>query len=157
MLPQVYEEYVKNGKVELIFLDLPLQMHPRALEAAKAAACAGEQQKFWDMHHQLFANQRALAPDDLATYAKELGLDVAAFKECLSGNRQLAGIRDDVRIVNGLGVYGTPAFLLGRRVPGGDKVEVLDIVKGLPPYAMLKERIEALLAAEAPAPPPQRR
>lgn len=154
MLPQVYEEYVKKGKVELVFLDLPLQMHPRALEAAKAAACAGEQQMFWDMHHQLFANQRALAADDLATYAKEIGLDVAAFKECLSGNRHLAGIRDDVRIVNSLGVYGTPSFLLGRRVPGGDKVEVLDIVKGLPPYAMLKERIEALLAAEAPARPP---
>jgi protein-disulfide isomerase len=154
VLPQVYEEYVKSGKVELIFLDLPLTMHPRALDAAKAAACAGEQQMFWDMHHQLFANQRALAADDLATYAKELGLDVAAFKQCLSSNRHLAGIRDDVRIVNSLGVYSTPSFLLGRRVPGGDKVEVLDIVKGLPPYPMLKEKLEALLAAAPPARPP---
>lgn len=154
MLPQVYEEYVRKGKVELIFLDLPLQMHSRALDAAKAAACAGEQQMFWDMHHQLFANQRALAPDDLATYAKEVGLDVAAFKECLSSNRHLAGIRDDARIVNSLGVTGTPAFLLGRRIPNSDKVEVLDIVKGLPPYAVLKEKLDALLAAEPPARPP---
>jgi protein-disulfide isomerase len=156
VLPQVYEEYVRKGKVELIFLDLPLQMHSRALEAAKAAACAGEQQMFWDMHHQLFANQRALAPDDLAIYAKELGLDLAAFQSCLASNRLLAGIREDVRTVNSLGVAGTPAFLLGRRVPGGDKVEVLDIVKGLPPYAVLKEKLEALLAAEAPGRPPER-
>ena len=65
MLPQLYEEYVRTGKVELIYLDFPFETDPRALRPAEAAACAGEQGMFWDMHHTLFANQNALGPEHL--------------------------------------------------------------------------------------------
>jgi hypothetical protein len=51
-----------------------------------------------------------------------------------------------MRTAGNLGITGTPAYLLGRRLPGGDKVEILDMVKGLPPFAVLEERINALLA-----------
>ena len=152
MLPQVKEKFVRTGKVELIFLDLPLQMHPQALKAAQAAACAGDQGKFWEMHDHLFARQNALGPDRLPEYAKEVGLDVTAFQKCLSGSKHVAGIREDVREANViLGINSTPVFLLGRRVPDSDKVEILEIVKGLPPYDVLEEKIEALL----PPTPPQ--
>ena len=145
MLPQVYEKFVRTGKIELIFLDLPLPMHPHAFKAAEAAACAGEQKMFWDMHHVLFANQQALAPDRLPGYAKELGLDVAAFQKCLSGGKQGAAIREDVRTLTILGINGTPRYLLGRRIPDSDKVEVLEIVKGVP-YEELERKLNALLA-----------
>lgn len=148
MLSQVHDEFVRTGKVELIFLDLPLQMHPHAFKAAEAAACAGDQNMFWDMHHLLFANQQALAPDQLPGYAQELGLDVAAFQKCLSSGRHAGGIRADMRTAQTLGITGTPAYLLGRRLPDGDKVEVLDVMKGLPLYEVLKEKINALLAAK---------
>ena len=148
MLSQVHDEFVRTGKVELIFLDLPLQMHPHAFKAAEAAACAGDQNMFWDMHHVLFANQQALASDQLPGYAQELGLDVAAFQKCLSSGRHAGAIRADMRTAQTLGITGTPAFLLGRRLPGGDKVEVLDVMKGLPPYEVLKEKIDALLTAK---------
>ncbi len=148
VLPQVYEKFVRTGKVELIFLDLPLQMHSQAFKAAEAAACAGEQKMFWDMYHLLFANQRALAPERLAGYAGELGLDIAAFQKCLSSGRQAAGIREDVRTAQTLGLTGTPAYLLGRRLPGGDKVQILDMIKGLPPYEVLEGKINALLTAK---------
>jgi hypothetical protein len=39
-----------------------------------------------------------------------------------------------MRTVQVLGITGTSAFLLGRRVPGGDKIEVLEVVEGLLPY-----------------------
>lgn len=148
MLPQVDEKFVRTGKVELIFFDLPLQMHQYAFKAAEAAACAGDQKKFWDMYHLLFANQRALAPDQLQGYAEKLGLDVPAFQKCLSGGRHVAGIRDEIRVAQSLGITGTPAYLLGRRLPGSDKVEVLDIVNGLPPYEELEQKINALLRSE---------
>jgi protein-disulfide isomerase len=148
VLPQVYERFVRSGKVELIYLDLPLRMHPYAFRAAEAAACAGDQSMFWDMHHQLFANQQALAPDRLPAYAEELALDVAAFQKCLSSGRHAGGIREDIRLAQSLGISGTPAYLLGRRLPGSDKVEVLEIVKGLPTYEALEEKLEALLAPQ---------
>lgn len=51
----------------MVFLDLPLEsIHRFAFQAAEAARCAGDQGKFWEMHDQLFANYRKLAPEDLA-------------------------------------------------------------------------------------------
>jgi protein-disulfide isomerase len=148
VLQPVYEKFVRTGKVELIYLDLPLQMHPHAFKAAEAAACAGDQKMFWDMHHLLFVNQQALAPDRLPGYAEELGLDVAAFQKCLSSGRHAAGIREDMRTAQILGITGTPAYLLGRRVPGSDKVQILEIVRGLKPYGELEKKLNALLASE---------
>jgi len=148
VLPQVDEKFVRTGKLELVFLNLPLQMHANAFKAAEAAACAGDQKKFWDMYHLLFANQRALGPDQLPGYGEKIGLDTAAFQKCLASGQHEAAIRDDAKLAQSLGLYGTPAYLLGRRLPGGDKVEIVDVVKGVPPYEELEKRINALLAAK---------
>jgi protein-disulfide isomerase len=148
VLPKVYERFVRTGKVELLYLDLPLQMHPHAFKAAEAAACAGDQGKFWEMHHQLFADQRALGASQLPTHAEEIGLDLAAFQKCLAGGKHAGGIREDIRLANSLGISGTPAFILGRRIPGSDKVQVAEVVKGLPPFEFLEEKLNTLLAAK---------
>lgn len=148
MLTQVYDKFVRTGKVELIYLDLPLPMHPHAFKAAEAAACAGEQKMFWDMHHLLFANQSALSPERLPGYAEELGLDVAAFQKCLSDGKHAPGIREDMRVAQNLGIGSTPMYLLGRRISGGDKVQILDFIKGAQKYEVFAERINALLTSE---------
>jgi protein-disulfide isomerase len=148
VLQPVYEKFVRTGKVELIYLDMPLPMHQYAFKAAEAAACAGDQKMFWDMHHLLFENQKALAPDRLPGYAEDLGLDVPAFQACLSSGRHAAEIREHIRVAQSLGITGTPAYLLGRRVPGGDKVEVLEIVNGLPPYEVLEKKLNDLLTSK---------
>lgn len=57
-------------------------------------------------------------------------------------------IREDMRVAQVLGITGTPAYVLGRRVKGGDKVEVLDVIGGLPPYEELEKRINVLLATK---------
>jgi protein-disulfide isomerase len=123
-------------------------MHLHAFKAAEAAGCAHDQGKFWEMYDRLFANQQALAPDQLPGYAKEIGLDMVAFQKCLSGGRQAGKIREDMRVAQVLGITGTPAYLLGRRIPGSDKIQVLEVVRGLPPYEELEKKIAALLAAE---------
>jgi len=147
VLPQIEEKLVHTGKVELVFLDLPLQMHPQAFKAAEAAACAGDQKKFWEMHHLLFANQHALTEDRLPGYAEQLGLDVPAFQKCLSSGRHEGEIRDSIRLAHSLGISGTPAYVLARRIKG-DKVEVLDIVHGVRPYEELEKKINALPASK---------
>lgn len=148
VIPQVYEKFVRPGKVELIYLDFPLQMHSNAFKAAEAASCAGDQGKFWDMHHLLFENYRTLAPDRLPGFAAEVGLDAAAFQQCLSGGKKAGGIREDMRTAQTLGINSTPAYVIGRRLPGGDKVEVLEIIAGVPPYEEMEKRLNGLLAAK---------
>ena len=147
VLPQVHEKYVRTGKVELVFVDLPLDIHPHAFKAAEAAACAGDQKKFWEMHHHLFANQNDLAPERLPAHARQLGLDAAAFEKCLSGGRHGAAVRQDMKEVQALGITVTPAYLIGRRVSGG-KVEILHSIGGLPPYDYLEKKLDELLAAK---------
>lgn len=142
-MTEVDSTFVQTGKLELIHLDLPLQRH--SMKAAVAAACAGEQERYWDMYNHLFTNRDALADEDLEGYAADLELDVPAFRKCTSGHKHDAAIREDVRVANSLGVSGTPAFLLGRRVPDSDKVEVLEVIRGAIPFDELEPKISALL------------
>jgi predicted DsbA family dithiol-disulfide isomerase len=121
---------VYGDKVRILFRDFPLQMHPQATKAAEAAACAGEQGKFWEMHDRLFASQTLLVPD-LKRYAAELGLKAETFDTCLDSGRHAAewtkGLADGARY----GVTGTPAFFInGRPLVGArpfeDFAQVID-------------------------------
>ena len=55
--------------------DLPLQFHSAARPAAEAAHCAGEQGKFWEMHHALLTGDDPLANGGIERRATALGLD----------------------------------------------------------------------------------
>jgi len=94
-------------------------MHNRALPAAEAAQCANEQQRFWDYHDKLFANQRKLTDEDLKKYATELGLDMDAFTACLSSGKYRAAIQREASDAKRFGVTGTPAFFINGRFLSG--------------------------------------
>ena len=66
---QVMEKY--GDKVRMVYRDFPLSFHPRAIPAI-AANCAGEQDKYWEMHKLLMSNQRALEESDLTAHATTL-------------------------------------------------------------------------------------
>src|SRR5262245_22910048 len=54
-MPDIMERLVKAGKVRWRFRDFPLVgTHMNTLPAHEAAACAGEQGGFWQMHDQLY-------------------------------------------------------------------------------------------------------
>jgi predicted DsbA family dithiol-disulfide isomerase len=67
------------------------------------------------MHDLLFANQDALAPNDLIAYAEELGLDVERFTEDLRQDAGAARVAEDVDSADLSGVSGTPTFFINDR------------------------------------------
>jgi hypothetical protein len=74
-LPSLDKEYIATGKVRYVFHDFPLEaIHPQAFKAAEAAHCAGEQQKYWEMHGRLFANQQAWRRRSFPSMPKRSGL-----------------------------------------------------------------------------------
>jgi protein-disulfide isomerase len=145
--PQISKDYIQTGKVKYFFRDLPLPMHPRAMGAARAARCAGEQGKFWEMHDSLFAKQNAIRDVDMPGRAQELGLDAAKFSECLSSDRYTDEIKASAVEAQKMGIGGTPTFFVGK-VDSNGQVTNLKMIIGARPYDAFKSAIEDSLATK---------
>jgi protein-disulfide isomerase len=115
--------------VRLVFRHFPLDpscntevrrsIHPDACLAACAAECASRQGRFWEYHDVLFDNHQNLERGSLFRYAREMGLDLDAFRLCLDDPATRARIDDDVRAATRAGVTSTPTlFINGRTVAG---------------------------------------
>jgi protein-disulfide isomerase len=109
-----------KDKIRIVFRDLPLvQIHPNAAKAAEAGSCANDQGKFWPMHDKMFDNQATLDVESLKKKAVELGLDAAAFNQCLDAGKHSAEWQQDAQDAERYGVTSTPAFFInGRMVVG---------------------------------------
>ena len=119
--PVVKKAQHQLGKnLRFVFRNFPLaEAHPHARLAAQAAEAAGAQGKFWEMHDMLFEHQDALEVEDLAAYAKAIGLDTQKFERDLENGRYAARVRDDFRSGVKSGVNGTPTFFMnGARYDG---------------------------------------
>jgi protein-disulfide isomerase len=104
-------------QAKLVFKHYPLtSIHPQAMPAALAAAAAQKQGKFWEMHEKLFANQRALAPEQLTQYARELGLDMKQFEADMKSDEVKAMVQDDIALAQRVGVRGTPTIFVNGRI-----------------------------------------
>lgn len=130
-LPQIKENYIKAGKVKLVFRDFPLPFHQNAKKAHEAAECADEQGKYWEYHDLLFKNYQSLIVENLKKYAQEMKLDVAKFNECLDSGRMGAEVEKDLRDGANYGVSGTPTFFI-------NGIELV----GAQPYSAFAEIIE---------------
>ena len=106
---------VYGDKVRWVFRHFPLDFHAQAEKAGEAAACAGEQGKFWEMHDLLWANSAQLQVADLKAHAATLGLDAASYGQCLDSGRHAGLVEADLRAGQGYGVSGTPAFFVNGR------------------------------------------
>ncbi|MDX6664489.1 MAG: hypothetical protein QOG68_695, partial [Solirubrobacteraceae bacterium] len=101
-------------------------VHPNAQLAAEASEAAARQGAFWEMHDLLLANQDALEPADLRSYAEQLGLDVQRFTRDLQNHAGAARIADDVDGADLSDVSGTPTFFInGQRHHGAYDIDTL--------------------------------
>lgn len=98
-----------------VFRHLPIERdHPRAYQAALASEAAAAQGKFWEMHDLLFAHSDALEPEQLRSYAEQLGLDLEAYDEALRTQADRGRVHDDVVDAETSELTGTPAFYVGQ-------------------------------------------
>ena len=132
-------------------LDLPLErIHKQAFKAAEATHCAEEQGKYWEMHDRLFQHQRALEP--WSGHAEALGLDVAAFDECMGSGRHADAVRRDMAEAGKAGASGTPSFVLAKNdTSDPTKVIGLAFIRGAQPFNTFKVQIDAALREVAKA------
>lgn len=113
ILDKLVEQY--PGKVRVMFKFYPLQAHAHGESAARAAAAAALQGKFWEMHHLLFDHQDALEPRDLEKYAKEAGCDVAKWKADFESEAIADRVARDRKQGDQLSINGTPTLYVNGR------------------------------------------
>ena len=118
-----------------MYKDFPLPTHPNAQKAAEAARCAGDQGKYWEMHDLLFADISALSVPQLKQGATKLGLDQAAFGQCLDSGKHQAVVQADYAGAEKLGVNSTPSLYINGRP-----------LIGAQPYEAFKQVIDEELA-----------
>jgi protein-disulfide isomerase len=117
-------------------------------DSAAAAYCAGDQNKFWEMHAALFANNRDVEDQGsytdrrLAAIAESIGLDMAAFNDCYSSGKFEDRVQQDFEDAQAAGIQGTPYFVMTYKVNGEVRTETID---GAQPIDVFQQKIEAAL------------
>ena len=147
--PDVRAKLVNTGLIRVRFFDFPInEVHRNSVVASRAAACANESGKFWEMHDLLFMNQDRWSTEAtskpgalMQDFAKQIGLDGAKFSECLESGRhdaEIAGHRDEATKFK---VGSTPSFVIGG-----------NLVEGAMPYDEFKRHVDDALAKAKAAP-----
>ena len=127
--PVLVDRYVESGQVQFIFYDFPLtSIHDKAVLAARAARCAGEQAlpdaehgAYWVYHDKLYQEQARWAyaqgsvVGDFVDYAGQVGLDEGEFGACLRSDRYADVVTANRRLGDQLRVNSTPTILVNNR------------------------------------------
>jgi protein-disulfide isomerase len=116
--PLVEENYIQTGRTKLVYYDWPLNPQQGTFLAARAARCAGDQDRFWEYHTRLMRSQRTWGMEDnkipvLEEFAEELGLDTGEFNRCLNSDRHAREVTANLELAHALGLGGTPSILIG--------------------------------------------
>lgn len=102
-----------GDRMRFVFRNFPMvATHPLAMLAAEAAEAADAQDRYWEMHDLLYANQDALEAPDLLQYATLLGLNLEQFADDLRSHRHREKVRADLYAGALSGVSGTPTFFI---------------------------------------------
>jgi len=110
------EDYIKTGKVKMVFKDFPLN-GPDSKLAAEASYCAQDQQKYWQYHDELYRNwggERTgwITREALSEFAQTVNLDIEKFNECLDDGKHESKVNSLYEFGNNIGVDATPSFLV---------------------------------------------
>jgi protein-disulfide isomerase len=116
---KLVNDYVKTGKVKLVFHDFPFlggqNNDNDSFRAAEASRCATDQGKFWQYHDALFdhqgqENSGAFSQDKLVGIAKDVGLNTTTFTQCMDSNKYEQAVAQSRDEASKAGVSSTPSF-----------------------------------------------
>jgi len=152
--PLLMQHYVDTGKVHFVYRSMGNFVsqnigggRTESQDAALAAYCAADQDKFWEMQNALFAN---VLGEDVGSFtdrrlqaiAEKAGLDVAAFNSCYNSGEFEDQVQQDFADGSAAGITGTPGFLITYTANGETKTKTLS---GAQPFSTFQQELEAIL------------
>ena len=139
---------IKNyqNRVAFGYRHFPLAFHQEADEAAIAAECAREQDKFEEIHMLLFKKPKAQTLDNLKKYAREIKIkSPAKFDKCLESEKYRGLVNQDLKDGAELGITGTPGFFVGLFDYKSGEIQG-EVLSGAQPYSTFKQTIDKYLS-----------
>jgi protein-disulfide isomerase len=127
-LKGILENY--GDSVRYVYRDMPTVNPEVSFPAAMAAECANLQGQFWPYHDALFEQQQRLGTELFVEIAADLGLDMAAFQECLDTSATYEEVNGDFFDGTVNGVTSTPNFFING-----------ELYTGAQPYAFFENII----------------
>jgi protein-disulfide isomerase len=152
--PLLRQYYIDTGKVQFVYRSMGNWVsqnvggaRTESQDAALAAYCAGDQNKFWEMHAYLFANVRgedagSFTDRRIQAIAEKAGLNMDEFNSCYNSGKYEDRVQQDLKDGQAAGINGTPAFLVTYTVNGETKTK---LIEGAQPFSTFQQDLEAIL------------
>lgn len=121
--PAVHREFVETGKVRWRFIPFELGFR-NSDEGIRAAQCAVEQDRFWDMHDALYERQEEWIgdrkpEDELEAIAADMGLEMEAYRHCWDEELGKERTEDANDAAKDRGIRATPSFFVNGKLVQG--------------------------------------
>ncbi len=119
MMKTIQSSY--GSRIKFVYRHFPLTtMHKNAYDASLAAEAAGQQNRFWDMQNQIFANQKAWSNSTdvrpiFAGYAEKMGLDMAKFQSDMTALATKLRVDEDIKRGTALNLSSTPTIYINKK------------------------------------------
>lgn len=142
--PLVEQEYIRTGKVNLIYVDFPI-VGPDSLDAHAGSYCADEQGLYWEYHDFVYKNQGhenngwAHAENLKDLVAMMPGLDYEKFNSCLDSGKYDDRVQNNKNIATKTGAKSTPTFMIIGQGKSGTQIS------GAQPYSVFQSVINEKL------------
>jgi len=112
----INKDFIKTGKVKLIFKDFPLN-GPDSLLAAEASYCAQDQKKYWQYHDELYSNWKGertgwITRESLDEFGDTVNLNLDEFNTCLNEHKYQDRVSSLYEFGKEIGIDATPSFLV---------------------------------------------
>jgi len=156
--PLLVDQYISTGKVYFTYRSMGNFISDNiargsdspsteSRNAALAAYCAGDQNKFWEMQAHLFANVLgeevgSFTDKRINLIAKTAALDMDDFSSCYDSGRYEDRIRQDFEDAQAAGIVGVPSFVLTYTVNGETKTR---LIEGAQLFSVFQQELEAVL------------
>jgi len=112
----INDDFIKTGKVKLVFKDFTLN-GPDSILAAEASYCAEDQGKYWQYHNELYKNWGGektgwITRDSLDRFAVTVKLNLVEFNTCLDVHKYQNRVITHYEFGKEIGIDATPSFLV---------------------------------------------
>ena len=118
--PDINTRVIQPGKARLRFRDFPIEGANSRI-AAHAAACANDQNHFWDVKEGLFQRQaewvlKSNPMSVISDIVRSRGVDMTSWNACMQSAKYAGRIQASFNEGTKLGVNSTPSFLINGRI-----------------------------------------